>query len=369
MADPLSLPPLPVNSASPAPAQSTAAGSDSTTGATTPSFAATLKEKIDQPASAKEDSAAESSAALAATGVIQPPNAVPAPPLQLATEATDPTALITRWHALPDATATGNAPVAVIASALRRTADAVSPTPTFAADSGAPAIPPAIAQIAATPAGQPAYGDGNDRQTAKFAAEPAHGIDKPAATAAISAATVADVPAIAQSEATAPPIATTQPPTPVSGERALAVNAAQPAIVTSHPDQPGWAGDLGQRLTWMIGQQRQQAELVLTPPHLGTLEISLKLDGNQASASFVSAHPAVREALDQALPRLREMLAEAGVTLGQTHVGAEQRQTAHDAPAGLQRVSGHHAPVAAELRIADRAFSGSRGLGLVDVFA
>ncbi len=72
----------------------------------------------------------------------------------------------------------------------------------------------------------------------------------------------------------------------------------------------------------MASQGRSQAELVLTPPHMGRIEVSLTLNGDQAAASFASANPVVRELLEAALPRLREALADAGIQLGQTQIGA-----------------------------------------------
>lgn len=86
---------------------------------------------------------------------------------------------------------------------------------------------------------------------------------------------------------------------------------------------PGWDAEVGSKLVWMAGRQESRAELILTPPQLGRIEVSLTVSGDQATATFVSASPAVREALENALPRLREVLAEAGVALGQTQVGAQ----------------------------------------------
>jgi len=66
------------------------------------------------------------------------------------------------------------------------------------------------------------------------------------------------------------------------------------------------------------------AELHLNPPHLGPLEVRLSITSDQnavANAQFTSPHAAVREAIEAAMPRLREILAESGVTLGNTTVG------------------------------------------------
>ncbi|MDT0618250.1 flagellar hook-length control protein FliK [Salinisphaera sp. P385] len=65
----------------------------------------------------------------------------------------------------------------------------------------------------------------------------------------------------------------------------------------------------------------QQIELMLEPADLGRLRIQLQLDGDQVNLQFQSANPAAREAIESALPRLREMLADQGLQLGETAVG------------------------------------------------
>ena len=85
----------------------------------------------------------------------------------------------------------------------------------------------------------------------------------------------------------------------------------------------GWDGDVGNKVIWMIGRQEQRAELVLNPPQLGRVEVSLSINANQTNAVFVSANPAVRDALEAAMPRLREILADAGINLGQAQVGGD----------------------------------------------
>lgn len=84
----------------------------------------------------------------------------------------------------------------------------------------------------------------------------------------------------------------------------------------------GWADEVGQKISWIAGRDNGHAELVLTPPSLGKIEISISMNGDQASASFIAASPAAREALQDALPRLREMLAQTGIQLGQANVNA-----------------------------------------------
>lgn len=109
---------------------------------------------------------------------------------------------------------------------------------------------------------------------------------------------------------------------------------AAPARVTTEIATPvgthGWDSAVGEKITWMVGRQETRAELVLNPPQLGRIEVSLSMNGDQTNAIFVSANPAVREALENAVPRLREMLQDAGISLGQTQVGAESFQQSAD---------------------------------------
>ena len=76
----------------------------------------------------------------------------------------------------------------------------------------------------------------------------------------------------------------------------------------------------------MVGRGESRAELVLTPPSLGKLGISIQVNGDQTSAHFVASTAAAREALEQAMPRLREALQQAGISLGQTNVSTSGEQ-------------------------------------------
>ncbi len=84
-----------------------------------------------------------------------------------------------------------------------------------------------------------------------------------------------------------------------------------------------WATDLGQKLLWFVSNDKQGAQLTLNPPQLGSIEITIHMDKNGANAHFASPNPDVRGAIENAVPRLREMFAGAGIDLGQVSVGSE----------------------------------------------
>jgi flagellar hook-length control protein FliK len=136
--------------------------------------------------------------------------------------------------------------------------------------------------------------------------------------------------------------------------------------------EPAWQAEFGQKIVWMATNERQNAQLTLNPPQMGPIEISLSVKNEQATAIFVSANPEVREAIESALPRLREMLAGVGVELGQTNVSAESFRQAQDQRQG-GRMQGEGGDGRGDEQSVQLTGSGGdarhRGNGLVDTFA
>lgn len=109
-----------------------------------------------------------------------------------------------------------------------------------------------------------------------------------------------------------------------------AVQSVAALQVQTPVGQPKWDGDFAQKIVMVANQQNQAAEIRLNPAHLGPVEVSLNIVNDQgtqaATAQFVSAHLGVREAIEASLPKLREMLAESGIALGDVTVGAESSE-------------------------------------------
>ncbi|WP_227368231.1 flagellar hook-length control protein FliK [Halomonas sp. M20] len=91
-----------------------------------------------------------------------------------------------------------------------------------------------------------------------------------------------------------------------------------------------WQQGLGQQLVSMHQRGNQRVELYLHPADLGPVSISLKMDDQLAQAQFTSANPHVRAAIEQAIPQLREALAENGIQLGEAMVGQQNQQREGD---------------------------------------
>ena len=91
---------------------------------------------------------------------------------------------------------------------------------------------------------------------------------------------------------------------------------------------PAWDNQVGQKVIWMVGGADQSATLELNPPDLGPVQVVLNVSNDMASVTFSSSQLEVRQALENALPRLREMMNDSGIALGNATVnaGAEGRQ-------------------------------------------
>jgi flagellar hook-length control protein FliK len=157
--------------------------------------------------------------------------------------------------------------------------------------------------------------------------------------------------------------APTDAPTPLSGASA---NRLAPSVGTA-----AWGQALGEKVVWMAAGSQQTASLTLNPPNLGPLQIVLNISNDQATASFFSAQPEVRQALEAAFPRLREMMGEAGIALGQATVSADTpQQQAFDQPAprGVPSFLGGETPDSTGLASIQPSVLRT-GRGLVDTFA
>ncbi|MDR1163775.1 MAG: flagellar hook-length control protein FliK [Candidatus Accumulibacter sp.] len=157
--------------------------------------------------------------------------------------------------------------------------------------------------------------------------------------------------------------------TNASNANAKAAELSQ-AEVRTPVGNSAWGDDFNQKIVWLAKNDAQSAQITLNPPQLGPIEVSLNLDKGNATAFFVSANSEVRESIETAIPRLREMLAGAGIELGQAHVGAESfRQPTRENAPDLSRWMGDEAILAESPTARTRGAVLRSGNGLVDTFA
>lgn len=131
------------------------------------------------------------------------------------------------------------------------------------------------------------------------------------------------------------------PASPTQVQRTQPASSKLSDTLAPQVGSPGWDQALGQKVVWMVSGEQQSASLTLNPPDLGPLQIELKVANNQATANFTAGQQEVRQALEAAMPRLREMLGEAGIQLGQASVSAGMPNNQQNAFEQPQRSSGH----------------------------
>jgi flagellar hook-length control protein FliK len=375
------------------PAQAAAPGETSaaaTDGQAAPDFAAVLQAQIAQPA---KDTAEAAILAAALPPGAADGDAGPAVEVPQAAMTELVAGLLPDMAVLAPALATALAPAAAVASAPAALQPADTPvvqTPLATApglDAGqtqtrntAVALPDRIAATAGVAAPQPGQA-GTPAASAQAAATPAAPqatamAELPAATLSVEAKLPA--PAIEAAATPAPTSAATPAPTPAAAPAPTPAAAphvpaapAGEAPALSRIDTPvgarGWDAEVGQKVVWMVNRMESRAELSLTPPQLGRVEVTITVSGEQTSATFVAASPAAREALEQALPRLREILAEAGISLGQASVNAESaRDGREETPA--QAAAGRGEAQAERTTTTVTPWTRT-GNGLIDTFA
>ena len=90
---------------------------------------------------------------------------------------------------------------------------------------------------------------------------------------------------------------------------------------------PQWGQALGQRVVFMSNNSLQQAQITLNPQSLGQIQVTLQLDKEQKMhISLVAQNGMTRESMENSLPRLREMMEQAGVQVASVDIH-EQKQS------------------------------------------
>lgn len=137
---------------------------------------------------------------------------------------------------------------------------------------------------------------------------------------------------------------------------------------------PAWADALGDQLLVLTGKQLQRAEIRLHPAELGPVQVQITVEDDATTLAFTAQHAVTREAIEQALPRLRELFGDQGLSLLNTTV-SEQGAGQQEQEAGLAgRGAGADLldPDMPEEGIDGPAGARHRALardGLIDVFA
>lgn len=102
---------------------------------------------------------------------------------------------------------------------------------------------------------------------------------------------------------------------------------ANAPIVSMQPGAPlgseAWQQQINQHMMFFSRQGISHAQIRLHPEDLGSLNVHLRIEDNQAVMHFVSPHSHVRAAMESMMPVLRNALQESGIHLAQGSVGQD----------------------------------------------
>ncbi|MCY9845259.1 flagellar hook-length control protein FliK [Vibrio caribbeanicus] len=128
----------------------------------------------------------------------------------------------------------------------------------------------------------------------------------------------------------------------VSLQRTDSVNSANIQLTRD------FAGEqVAEKVQMMMSKNLKNIDIRLDPPELGRLQIRMQVTGEGTSVHFTVSNPQARDAIEHTMPRLREMLAQQGVQLGESSVqqqaSGQQRGQYSDKAQGSELGQGSNA--------------------------
>ncbi len=175
-------------------------------------------------------------------------------------------------------------------------------------------------------------------------------------------------------------LATTDASTSNLTQQRLATEATAPLrAYTTSIDVPVGHGEWGDRLvgklSWLTARNMSVAEIHLTPPDMGPMEVKVRVHNEQANITVHAANPMVRDQLELHSHRLRDMLGEQGLSLSQFDVSDSPRQQTGEQAGeggGSSSGQGQSGDLPASVSDGEELVAGSLDLswkGEVDLFA
>jgi flagellar hook-length control protein FliK len=145
-----------------------------------------------------------------------------------------------------------------------------------------------------------------------------------------------------------------------------ALNTTPTYQVTPSLNQSGWDQAISQRVVWMANQQMKSATLNINPEHLGPIQIQVQIDNHQqANVQFIATNPEVRQALQNAIPILSNMLEQSGIQLGHSDVSSQNPGSGNPQYRSNASENDNITPEKETLKIT----ATSSGQGLINIYA
>ncbi|MEL7448132.1 MAG: flagellar hook-length control protein FliK [Pseudomonadota bacterium] len=132
---------------------------------------------------------------------------------------------------------------------------------------------------------------------------------------------------------------------------------------------PEWNQELGERIVWLAENNRQSAELQLNPRELGPMAVRISVADDVARVAFTAQNAVTRDALEAAMPQLRDMLQSQGLSLGEANVSSDNAPAEEQAHAGERGGDGTRSAAQDDAQEAAPAARQVRHDGLFDGYA
>ena len=154
-------------------------------------------------------------------------------------------------------------------------------------------------------------------------------------------------------------------------EPARATAPSQALALPTPIDAPDFASALAVRVSVLVHDGVQQAELHLNPAETGPVSIHITLDGNAARVDFGADVAATRAAIERGLPELASALRDAGFTLAGGGVSQHAGGRASDdgSARASARLEGGAGPVSTSIGAGSRTVARIVPAGGIDLYA
>lgn len=110
-------------------------------------------------------------------------------------------------------------------------------------------------------------------------------------------------------------------------QQAAVAQKTDPATAPLNIRQEQVSDEVAERINMMMAKNLKHVDIRLDPPEMGRMHIRLNMGSDSAGVQFTVSNQQAREAIEQSLPRLREMFAQQGIQLADTSV---QQQSSGD---------------------------------------
>lgn len=140
------------------------------------------------------------------------------------------------------------------------------------------------------------------------------------------------------------------------------------AMIAGQIGGQGWGDEFVSRLQWQISQDIQEARINLNPRELGPLQVKINIQDDQAYIQFIAQHGVVREAIEDAIPRLREMLEQSGLMLADANISQQSHDRQRQSDQAPQNHSDEQEYQMDDVNTEKQTKVIKSGMGLVDAF-